>query len=236
MFDKIIFITSLLLAFKNFLYNFCYKKFIFAYFNIIVYLRRYFVLRYVGNIRRGEDDYYNAPYDKAVFPPGSVVPDNVSEDSEMYNQPTDNIMNRNINNMTNDRDNNMRFPLNQGEVLKRNNMPENTQNNNMPENIQKNRGMDADTNESYNANMGIAYRYPGNSGCSLSRPISDLLCEYMGKYITAEFMFGADTYVKKSGILKEMGMNYIVLDVNGVWVICDLTDVKFINISSNDLM
>ncbi len=184
-------------------------------------------MRYVGNIRRGEDDFYNAPYDKAVFPPGSIVPDNVSEDSEMYNQSTDNMMNRNMNNIPDENGNNVRFPLNQGEVLKRNNMPENTQ---------RNREMDIDINERYNANMGIAYRYPGNSGCSPNRPISDLLCEYMGKYITAEFMFGADTYVKKSGILKEMGMNYIVLDVNGVWIICDLTDVKFINISSNDLM
>ena len=184
-------------------------------------------MRYVGNIRRGEDNYYNAQYDKAVFPPGSIVPDNVTEDAEMYNQSVDNGMSRNMNNMMDESDNNIRFPLNQGEVLKRGNMPENTQ---------RNREMDVDTNERYNANMGIAYRYPGNSGCSLKRPISDLLCEYMGKYITAEFMFGSDTYVKKSGILKEMGMNYIVLDVNGVWVICDLTDVKFINISSNDLM
>lgn len=227
MFDKIFFITSLLLSFFIFLYNICYKKFFYAYFIIIAYLRRYFILRYVGNIRRGEDNFYNAPYDKAVFPPGGIVPDNVSEESEMYNQSTDNMMNRNINNMQDENDNNIRFPLNQGEVLKRDNMPENTQ---------RNREIGVETNERYNANMGIAYKYPGNSGCSQRRPISDLLCEYMGKYITAEFMFGADTYVKKSGILKEMGMNYIVLDVNGVWVICDLTDAKFINISSDDLL
>lgn len=193
-------------------------------------------MRYVGNIRRGEDDYYNAPYDKAVFPPGSVVPDNVSEDSKMYNQPIDDMISYNTNNMTEDGNNNMRFPINQGEVLKRNNIPENTQSSNMQENIQRSKGMDLDSGDRYNANMGIAYRYSGNSGCSQRRPVSDLLCEYIGKYITAEFMFGADTYVKKSGILIEMGMNYIVLDVNGAWVICDLTDVKFINISSNDLM
>ena len=184
-------------------------------------------MRYVGNIRRGMDDYYNEPYDKAVFPPGSVVPENVSENSEMYNRQDNNMSSRNMNEMSDENNGDIRFPLNQGETLKRNNMPENRL---------TSREMETDTVERYNANMGIAYRKPAGGGCTLNRPITDLLCEYIGKYITAEFMFGADTYVKKSGILKEMGMNYIVMDVNGVWVICDLTDVKFINISSNDLM
>jgi len=187
-------------------------------------------LRYVGNLRKENGDYFNRQYDKAIFPPNSEIPDMVSENSQMYNpMNSKNSYNENSNNNDNimrDENREVRFPLKNDE--NGNNLRD--MNGNM---MMDNHKMNMQTD--YQHNMGVALRRP-SGGCMANRPLSDFLCSYMGKYITAEFLFGSDTYVKKTGILNGMGMNYIILDINGTTTVCDLTDAKFINISSDDLI
>ena len=59
-------------------------------------------MRYVGNLRKENKDYMNMPNDRAVFPPGSIVPDMAMENSEMYragNRNTNQMQSNNAGNM-----------------------------------------------------------------------------------------------------------------------------------------
>lgn len=189
-------------------------------------------MRYVGNLRNNTP-FENERREKAVFPPGSSVPDMMRENADVMERDVPNNGGNNfMNNSTSMAENNQRpnregemnssFPLKSGETLRREDLPT--------------RGDARSLSPEYNSNMGFIYSRPQGASCGTRRALNDFLCEYMGKYITVEFLFGADTYVKKSGVLNEMGMNYIVLDINGVMTVCDLTDMKFINVSTNDLI
>ena len=71
--------------------------------------------------------------------------------------------------------------------------------------------------------------------CGTGMGLADIICMYAGKNIDAEFLFGADTYVKKSGILSGAGQNFIILTnpETGLKTICGLSDMKFISLSGN---
>ena len=185
-------------------------------------------MRYVGNLKKENSDYFNRQYDKAIFPPDSEIPDMISENSQMYNSMNseNSYKNNNTDNMMREENRDRRLPL------------KNDANGNNLMDMNGDMMMDnhkMNIKPDYQHNMGVAIRKP-TGVCNSNRPLSDFLCSYMGKYITAEFLFGSDTYVKKTGILNGMGMNYIILDMNGTTTVCDLTDAKFINISSDDLI
>lgn len=62
--------------------------------------------------------------------------------------------------------------------------------------------------------------------------ITGYLCGHTGKYIRMEFLFGEQTHVDKTGILREVGNNYVVMQEMGTdnMIVCPLNKIKFINI------
>ncbi|OJU15730.1 MAG: hypothetical protein BGN88_15715 [Clostridiales bacterium 43-6] len=62
--------------------------------------------------------------------------------------------------------------------------------------------------------------------------IPGFMATLIGKFIRAEFIIGTNSFIDKSGILVEVGVNYFVLqDVNtNTRIMCDLYSVKFVNI------
>ena len=60
--------------------------------------------------------------------------------------------------------------------------------------------------------------------------IPNYLESNIGRNVRAEFIIGTSQYADKTGILKEVGINYFVLhDVNSrTDVMCDLYSVKFV--------
>lgn len=233
-------------------------------------------MRYVGNMRKNMPVQPENRMDKAVFPPGSIIPEKMAEDAVMYEQnpmtgqqgfqrdlmqqrknvqpeaenalstmnTNDTAARANSENYRVDGDNlrglmdyeGMEFPLPSGSVLRRYNDEERfTGSVEDPRNFSPANGLGGrpmDTNVNSLTGMG---RNPLNNTvpCGSNMRLSDIMCMYAGEHIDVEFMFGADTYVKKSGILSGAGMNFIVLtDAETMQkTICDLTDMKFVNIS-----
>ena len=62
--------------------------------------------------------------------------------------------------------------------------------------------------------------------------INGYLCGHTGRYVRLEFMFGEQNHVEKTGMLREVGKNYIVMQEMGTdtMVVCPLDKIKFINI------
>ena len=62
--------------------------------------------------------------------------------------------------------------------------------------------------------------------------ISGYLCSQTGKYVRLEFLFGEQTHVEKTGVLREVGRNYIVMQEMGTnnMIVSPLDKIKFINI------
>lgn len=58
------------------------------------------------------------------------------------------------------------------------------------------------------------------------------LASNIGKNVRAEFIIGSNQYADKTGVLKEVGVNYFVLhDVNSrTDIMCDLYSVKFVTV------
>lgn len=126
--------------------------------------------------------------EKAVFPPGSIIPDKVRESAENFEEYKGN------------------FDISElfggGEVLSR----------------------EREVQGGKTLKNGGVYEYNGEKNL-----IGDFLRMHMGERVYAEFLFGADTYAKKSGILTGVGINYIIIRLDsGEDVLCDLTDIKFI--------
>lgn len=62
--------------------------------------------------------------------------------------------------------------------------------------------------------------------------LQDYLKTVIGRLIKADFLIGSDDLISKEGILKEVGSDYIVLEMlqsNGM-LVCDLYSIKFIEI------
>lgn len=71
-------------------------------------------------------------------------------------------------------------------------------------------------------------------GPPASRPdasyIQDYLIRNIGRNVRAEFVLGTSQFMDKSGILREVGINYFVLEdyISHAMVMCDLYSVKFV--------
>ena len=52
----------------------------------------------------------------------------------------------------------------------------------------------------------------------------------LGYYVECDFLIGTQTIVRRSGILYQVGMSYLVLydDINGYYTVCDFYSLKFI--------
>ena len=61
--------------------------------------------------------------------------------------------------------------------------------------------------------------------------IPNYLARNKGKFVNAEFIVGSNQFVDKSGVIKEVGINYFVLyDPNSrTDTMCDLYSVKFVS-------
>lgn len=257
-------------------------------------------MRYVGNMRRSTPNRFGNQNDRAVFPPGSIIPDAVADDAVMYGQNpmmgqqqmfrtdsrqletnVENVVDSVVNAAITNEDTavhrsgstmeegesihglmdyeGMEFPLPAGGVLRRTESGSSDgfvgsvedPRNFSPANGLGGRPMETNTNmqgSTGRSQMGMGMTggqmnrgsgmmgmsdMTGTMTCGPSVRLSDIMCMYAGKNIDVEFMFGADTYVKKSGILSGAGMNFIVLTDPETMqkTICDLTDMKFINIS-----
>ena len=230
-------------------------------------------MKYVGNMRRNTNDGFQNHTEKAVFPPGSIIPERIKDEAVMYNQnpmqgqqqtrernglqETENSFRQNENAAVHQRDDygdsemsmhglmdydSMAFPFEDGQILRRSDS--NMENyigsvedprNFSPANglggrpVQNNQGMSGQVIRNRN-NMNVDLK------CGPGVRLSDVMCMYAGKMVDMEFMFGADTYVKKSGILSGAGMNFVILtDENtGRKTICDLTDMKFLSVSQSE--
>lgn len=200
-------------------------------------------MRYVGSLKKENNNYDNIRKEKAVFPPGSIIPGDMNELAESashYNENNSGKEQCGKNTVNDSRfsDGEALFPLknndNQSLEGECGEFSENSAGTYI--NSGSYAGEQLKPPMSFQNNMGFIYENNSVKGCASNRSLNDFLCAYMGKYISAEFLFGADTYVKKSGILTATGMNYIVLNVNGNTVVCDMTDARFINISTDDLI
>lgn len=55
----------------------------------------------------------------------------------------------------------------------------------------------------------------------------------IGKFVRVEFLIGTSITTDRSGILSEVGINYIVItDASGAKVMCDLYSIKFVTTAS----
>ena len=63
--------------------------------------------------------------------------------------------------------------------------------------------------------------------------LQEYLKTMIGRFMRVDFLIGNDTTVSKEGILKEVGTDYIVLEMlqtNDI-LVCDLYSVKFVEIT-----
>lgn len=60
--------------------------------------------------------------------------------------------------------------------------------------------------------------------------IPGYLTNLIGRRIRAEFVLGTNLFLDKTGVLREVGVNYFVLEdlITGSLIICDLYSVKFV--------
>ncbi|MBQ2932703.1 MAG: hypothetical protein IJE62_07715 [Clostridia bacterium] len=80
--------------------------------------------------------------------------------------------------------------------------------------------------------------YMTQPGQSLSRPdcgkteVSSYLCQSIGSYAKVEFLFGENVHVEKTGVMENVGKDFIVLSEagTGTKIVSSLKNIKFINI------
>lgn len=70
-----------------------------------------------------------------------------------------------------------------------------------------------------------------NNGCG-AVGISTYLCQRVGNYARVEFLFGENMHIEKTGILENVGKDFIVLTEAGTGshIVCSVNNIKFINI------
>jgi len=61
------------------------------------------------------------------------------------------------------------------------------------------------------------------------------LTTQIGKYIKIEFLIGTTMLIDREGVLKEVGISYVVIEEAGTndLVMCDIYSIKFVRIFSN---
>lgn len=62
--------------------------------------------------------------------------------------------------------------------------------------------------------------------------VSSYLCGQTGKYVKLEFLFGENTHMEKTGILRQVGKDFVAIQENGTnnMIVCATNKIKFINI------
>ncbi len=91
---------------------------------------------------------------------------------------------------------------------------------NMPD-----RRMQPNMQRQNNNNMSIG-NMCGNMG------VAGYLCGQTGKYVKLEFLFGENTHMEKTGILRQVGKDFVAIQENGTnnIIVCATNKIKFINI------
>ena len=61
------------------------------------------------------------------------------------------------------------------------------------------------------------------------------LTTQIGKYVKIEFLIGTSMLIDREGILREVGISYVVLEESGTndLVMCDIYSIKFVRIFRN---
>lgn len=64
--------------------------------------------------------------------------------------------------------------------------------------------------------------------------IPGYLASLIGRTIRAEFLVGTNSFIDRTGVLREVGVNYFVLEdtLSRQLVMCDLYSVKFVTVLS----
>ena len=62
--------------------------------------------------------------------------------------------------------------------------------------------------------------------------VGGYLCGQRGNLVRVEFLFGENTHIEKTGVLKNVGKDFIVLSETGTnnSIVCSMRNIKFINI------
>lgn len=62
--------------------------------------------------------------------------------------------------------------------------------------------------------------------------VAGYLCGQMGKYVKLEFLFGENTHMEKTGVLRQVGKDFVAIQENGTnnIIVCATSKIKFINI------
>ena len=62
--------------------------------------------------------------------------------------------------------------------------------------------------------------------------VTEYLCDKTGSYARVEFMFGENTHIEKTGMLENVGKDFVVLTEAGTGsrIVCSSKNIKFINI------
>lgn len=62
--------------------------------------------------------------------------------------------------------------------------------------------------------------------------VSAYLCQSIGNYAKVEFLFGENVHVEKTGVMENVGKDFIVLSETGTGtkIVSSLKNIKFINI------
>lgn len=65
-----------------------------------------------------------------------------------------------------------------------------------------------------------------------SNYLQDYLKSIIGRFVNVDFLIGNDSLISKEGILKEVGTDYIVLEMvqSNELLLCDIYSVKFVQI------
>lgn len=71
-----------------------------------------------------------------------------------------------------------------------------------------------------------------SGGCFDALNVNGYLCNHIKKYVKIEFVFGEQTHVEKTGILRDVGRNFVVIREMGTNndVVCSINKIKFITI------
>lgn len=62
--------------------------------------------------------------------------------------------------------------------------------------------------------------------------VTSYLCQSVGSYARIEFLFGENTHIEKTGVLENVGKDFIVLTEagTGTQIVSSLKNIKFINL------
>ncbi len=62
--------------------------------------------------------------------------------------------------------------------------------------------------------------------------VSSYLCQNIGSYAKVEFLFGENVHIEKTGVMENVGKDFIVLSETGTGtkIVSSLKNIKFINI------